>query len=79
MPRRPILFSATPHHDLVTAIEEARNSPLAARSLVFRNDRNSQKIADGEMPSLLEDCMRCLESSGLTVTRLLRFAPLSAS
>ena len=45
----------SPHHDLVLkAIEEARNSPLATRPLVFRNDRNSQKIADGEMPELLE-------------------------
>jgi pyrroloquinoline quinone biosynthesis protein E len=45
----------SPHHDLILkAIEEARNSPLAARPLVFRNDRNSQKIADGEMPELLE-------------------------
>lgn len=48
--------SKSPKHDLILkAIEDAKNPQLAAQPIVFRNDRNSQKIVVGESKELLKD------------------------
>lgn len=48
--------SKSPKHDLILkAIEDAKNPQLAAQPIVFRNDRNSQKIVAGESKELLKD------------------------
>lgn len=47
--------SKSPQHDLILkAIEEAKLAKSASQPLVFRNDKNSQRIINGEAQELLE-------------------------
>jgi pyrroloquinoline quinone biosynthesis protein E len=47
--------SLSPTHDVILqAIEDAKNPQLAAQPIVFRNDRNSQKLVNGEAKELVE-------------------------
>jgi pyrroloquinoline quinone biosynthesis protein E len=47
--------SKSPKHDLILqAIEEAKNPQLQARPIVFRNDKNSRRLVDGEDRALVE-------------------------
>ena len=46
--------SKSPGHGLILqAIEDAKNPQLVAQPIVFRNDKNSQKLVDGEAKALL--------------------------
>lgn len=46
--------SLSPAHDVILqAIEDAKNPQLASQPILFRNDKNSRKIADGELKDLL--------------------------
>jgi pyrroloquinoline quinone biosynthesis protein E len=48
--------SLSPKHDLILkAIEDAKNPQLASQPIVFRNDKNSQKIVAGESKELLKE------------------------
>ncbi len=48
--------SKSPKHDLILkAIEDAKNPQLASQPIVFRNDKNSQKIVAGESKDLLKE------------------------
>lgn len=41
--------SLSPHHDVILqAIEEAKNPQIAAQPIIFRTDKNSQKIVEGD-------------------------------
>jgi pyrroloquinoline quinone biosynthesis protein E len=47
--------SKSPKHDLILqAIEEAKNPQLQAQPIVFRNDKNSRRLVDGEDRALVE-------------------------
>lgn len=46
--------SLSPAHDVILqAIEDAKNPQLAAQPIVFRNDKNSRMIAEGERKELV--------------------------
>ncbi len=46
--------SLSPTHDVILqAIEDAKNPQLAAQPILFRNDKNSQKIVAGELKDLV--------------------------
>ncbi|OIQ82721.1 cyclic pyranopterin monophosphate synthase [mine drainage metagenome] len=46
--------SLSPTHDVILqAIEDAKNPQLASQPILFRNDKNSRRIADGELKDLL--------------------------
>ena len=48
--------SKSPKHDLILqAIEEAKNPQLVSQPLLFRNDKNSQKIVNGEANEFLRN------------------------
>ncbi|OGV74025.1 MAG: pyrroloquinoline quinone biosynthesis protein PqqE [Methylophilales bacterium RIFCSPHIGHO2_02_FULL_57_10] len=47
--------SLSPTHDVILqAIEDAKNPQLAAQPIVFRNDKNSRKLVEGENRELIE-------------------------
>ncbi|HQC28618.1 MAG TPA: pyrroloquinoline quinone biosynthesis protein PqqE, partial [Methylotenera sp.] len=46
----------SPHRHLIgQAIEDAKNPQLQAQPIVFRNDKNSKKIIDGEFQERLTE------------------------
>lgn len=48
--------SLSPRHDVILkAIEDAKNPQLASQPIVFRNDKNSRKIVDGEAKELVAE------------------------
>lgn len=48
--------SKSPKHDLILkAIEDAKNPQLASQPIVFRNDKNSRKLVDGESNELVKE------------------------
>jgi len=48
--------SKSPHHHLIEkAIEDAKNPTLAAKPILFRNDKNSRKIIAGELKELTDE------------------------
>lgn len=48
--------SKSPKHDIILkAIEDAKNPQLAAQPIVFRNDKNSRKLVDGESTELVKE------------------------
>jgi pyrroloquinoline quinone biosynthesis protein E len=48
--------SLSPRHDVILkAIEDAKNPQLASQPIVFRNDKNSRKIVDGEARELVAE------------------------
>ncbi|MBM3351102.1 MAG: pyrroloquinoline quinone biosynthesis protein PqqE [Betaproteobacteria bacterium] len=45
----------SPHRHLIDqAIEDAKNPQLQAQAILFRNDKNSRRLASGELKSLIE-------------------------
>ena len=48
--------SKSPKHDVILkAIEDAKNPQLASQPIVFRNDKNSRKLVDGESRELVKE------------------------
>jgi len=47
--------SKSPAHSVITqAIEDAKNPQLAAQPILFRNDKNSQRLVEGELSELIK-------------------------
>jgi pyrroloquinoline quinone biosynthesis protein E len=51
----PVCSLSPNHHLIEKAIEDAKNPQLAAQPIVFRNDKNSRKLIDGESDELVAD------------------------
>ncbi len=51
----PVCSLSPNHHLIEEAIEEARNSKPNEHPIVFRNDKNSQRLVQGETPELVEN------------------------
>lgn len=51
----PVCSLSPNHHIIEKAIEDARNPQLQAQPIVFRNDKNSRKIAAGEANELVKE------------------------
>jgi pyrroloquinoline quinone biosynthesis protein E len=45
----PVCSLSPTHSVILDAIEEAKNPQIAAQPILFRNDKNSQKLIDGEL------------------------------
>lgn len=45
----PVCSLSPNHHVITQAIEDARNPTIAAKPIIFRNDKNSKKIIAGEL------------------------------
>ncbi len=50
----PVCSKSPGHGVIAQAIEDARNPQLAAEPILFRNDRNSRRLVEGELPELLK-------------------------
>jgi pyrroloquinoline quinone biosynthesis protein E len=45
----------SPRHDVILqAIEDAKNPQIASQPILFRNDKNSRKLVDGELKDLVK-------------------------
>jgi pyrroloquinoline quinone biosynthesis protein E len=51
----PVCSLSPNHHIIEKAIEDAKNPQLQAQPIVFRNDKNSRKIAAGEANELVKE------------------------
>lgn len=49
----PVCSLSPNHHLIEQAIEDAKNPQLAAQPIVFRNDKNSRKLVEGEARELV--------------------------
>ena len=45
----PVCALSPTHNVILEAIEEAKNPKVAAQPIIFRNDKNSRKLIDGEL------------------------------
>ncbi len=45
----PVCALSPTHHVILEAIEEAKNPQIAAQPIIFRNDRNSKRLIEGEL------------------------------
>ena len=51
----PVCSLSPNHHIIEKAIEDAKNPQLQAQPIVFRNDKNSRKLAAGETKELVKE------------------------
>ena len=49
----PVCSKSPTHQIILDAIEEAKNPQIASRPILFRNDKNSRSIVDGELKDVL--------------------------
>ena len=49
----PVCSLSPTHNVILQAIEDAKNPQLAGQPILFRNDKNSQKIVTGELKEIL--------------------------
>ncbi|HEY3326518.1 MAG TPA: pyrroloquinoline quinone biosynthesis protein PqqE [Novimethylophilus sp.] len=49
----PVCSLSPAHNVILQAIEDAKNPQLAAQPILFRNDKNSRRLAEGEVPELV--------------------------